>query len=102
MMRVRGVVLLTRGPDGKALLAGCAGTDVQGMTDACLAELVSRGGSAHAEDWFGWALNRAPNAALMAALADLVASGKGGVTHPAVVQSIFDAEHPRLAARGDA
>lgn len=97
---VRGLALMTRGPDGKNLLAGTGGSNVENMLSVCYAEVTARGGSGHAEDWMAWALDRVPDARLLADLELRVASGQGGVSHPAVVQAIFDPDHPKMRARG--
>ena len=93
---IRGVALLTRGPDGRNLMAAAAGSDVQGLTAACLVEAVSRGGSDHPEDWMAWTLNRTPSSTLLGEIERRVSSGQAGASHPAVTGTIFDTRHPKL------
>lgn len=97
-----GLVLMTRGPDGRNLLVGVVGSDIQATVDTAMAQAVALGGSDHPEDWVAWALNVVPTAEIMHEIERLVATGRGGVTHPAVISSIFDPRHPKLEARGEA
>ena len=99
---VCGLVLMTRGPDGRNLLVGVVGSDIQTMVDEAMAQSVASGGSDHPEDWAAWTLSTTPTPEIMREIERLVTSGRGGVKHPAVIAAIFDPRHPKLQAKGEA
>lgn len=98
---VRGLAFLTKGPGGRVLMAGASGDDGQDMVAHCLHAAEAAGGSAHPQDWMAWTLDREPTALLLHEIEARAAAGRTGLSHPAAIALIVDAQHP-LMAKGNA
>lgn len=92
----RGVVLSTRGPEGKNLFLAAAlpaGGDVDGLISEMLAVAAEHGGSTHPEEWCAWALSREPSEALVREFEARLGTADGVITHESVLYLIVDAWH---------
>jgi hypothetical protein len=92
----RGLVLSTRGPEGKNLFLTAklrGNEDVNCVITEMLHVATRHGGSTHPEDWCAWALSQEPSEALVREFEARL--GREGVaTHPLVLYLIVDPKHP--------
>lgn len=96
----RGLVLSTRGPEGKHLFLTAAlrgSRDVDRVITEMLAVAAEHGGSVHPEDWCAWALSQEPTAALVREF-EARLGGVGVGSHESVLYLIVDAQHPQAPA----